>query len=91
MRTHVVMYFVPDGAHLQWKIVEEDHDAAMAQAYKRFNPDWRNESEPSNQTLLEDFYKNAEVVAIVNAPMNEVELTYHSLVYKLPDIDPETA
>lgn len=91
MKTHVVMYFVPDGTHLQWKIVEVDHDSAMVQAYKRFNPDWKNESEPNNQSLLDDFYRNAEVVAIVDAPMNMVELTHNSLVYKLPDIDPETA
>jgi len=89
MKTHIVMYFVSDGSHLQWKIVEEDHDSAMVQAYKKFNPDWKNESDGSSQSLLEEFYRNAEVVAIIDTPMNNVELTYHSLVYKLPDIDPE--
>lgn len=89
MKTHIVMYFSHDGAHSQWKIVEEDHDGAMVQAYKKFNPDWRNESEPNNQGLLEEFYRNAEVVAIIDAPINCVDLTYHSLVYKMPGVDPE--
>ena len=90
MKTHIVMYFTHDGAHQQWKIVEEDHDKAMQQAYKRFNPDWKNESEPNNKDLLEDFYRNAEVIAIIDAPMNSVELTYNSLVYVMPPIDPES-
>lgn len=89
MKTHIVMYFSSDSVHQIWKIVEEDHDKAVLEAYKRYNRDWNNESDPSNKELKEDFYRNTEVVAIVDGPLNSVVLTYHNLVYIMPEIDPK--
>ena len=90
MKVHIVMYFSIDVAHQIWKIVEEDHDKAMLEAYKKYNVDWKNEDEPGNRDLKEDFYRNAEVVAIVDATSNTIQLVYHELVYIMPEIDPET-
>ena len=78
-----------DSSHQIWKIVEEDHDKAMDRAYKIYNPDWKKEEEPNNITLKEDFYNNAEVVAIVDAPSNAIELVYHQLVYEMPINNPD--
>ena len=83
------MYFSVDASHQIWKIVEDHHDKAMEAAYKKYNTDWKNESDPVNIDLMEDFYRNAEVVAIVDAPLNNIELVYHQLVYIMPEIDPE--
>ena len=77
-----------DDAHQIWKIVEEDHNAAMATAYKRYNTDWGKDDQ-LNKELEEDFYRNAEAIAIVDAPLNSIELVYHELVYTLPSVDPE--
>ena len=60
----------------------------MIKAYRIYNPSWKSE-DPLDKALEEDFYRNAEVVAIVDTPMNNVELAYNKLVYTMPYIDPE--
>ena len=89
MKVYIVVYFSMDTAHQVYKIVEEDHDKAMLAAYKKYNTDWRNEADPANKDIKEDFYKNAEVVATVDAPLNTVDIVYHQLVYIMPEINPE--
>ena len=82
------MYFdTLESCHQIYKIVEEDHDKAMLEGYKRFNTSWKVD-DASNKDLKEDFYKNAEVVAIIDAPSNSIELTYNTLVYHMPEVLP---
>ena len=81
------MYFSIDTAHQIWKIVEEDHNIAIEKAYKSYNKDWANEKDSQNIELKLDFYKNAEVIAIVDAPINKIDIVYHELAYNMP-LDP---
>jgi hypothetical protein len=85
MKTYIVMYFdTLESCHQIYKIVEEDHDKAMLEAYKRYDKSWKS-PDSLNMEIMKDFYTNSEVVAIVDAPMNMVELTYHQLVYEMPN------
>ena len=89
MKTYLIVYFDTLGtSHQVYKIVDENHDSAILAAYKKFNPDWKNNDEGS-KAIKEDFYFNSEVVAIIDAPSNKVVLAYKTLVYQMPQINPE--
>jgi hypothetical protein len=88
MKTYIIVYFGLENTHHVFKVVDADHDMAMHAAFKKYYSDWRS-ADPDSDAIREDFWRNAEVVAIVDAPMNDVDIVYGKLVYDMPPVDPE--